>query len=602
MEAPRQSPQIRRLVVLLALIQGALFATLGLSRYTTVHNETFDLAFYSRIAWGLSHQDFWEPMVNAHIYGLHLSPVLVPLGFVGALTDTAGTLIVAQALALGLATFPIARIGLKHLGSSGALIGAIVWLLYPNLGHVAGYEVHPGAMAALPLAWLAWSLDAQHRRGFVLSVVGVLMCREDLALVTAMAALCFGMRDEGDRKIAAAVGVGSVLYAAFFFLVVHPAYAPEQGSLELHFGPYGRSPVEVVVHLLTHPTTLMAHLGTEARLLYLPKVLAPLLFLPLLRPRWLLPTLPVFAINLISVWPTTTQLDVQYLTPALPFLVAGALDGAERMASRYAMATRILLVLGAAGGHALAGGTPLSLDFPSGAFRSDARTAAALRILDAIPQDASVQAPYAFLPHLAERRYLYRASSLEASADYYILDAAVRRQYLGREDLLRTLEEPVLRDWLARADHAVIRAEGDFLLLERGTHPRAGVGGRALRGAADPEAGQRLTACLSVLGARIEADTLVLSLVATGPCPRDLAVRIGTGQRPSRVDLLCSGLLNPHHMRRGDRVESRHLVSASFAAGLRERGLRVGLLRQSGARPEHEDPVSVAVPLEGAPR
>ena len=69
-EPLRPAAKTRRHVGLLAFAMGLLFSTLGLARYGTFHNETFDLAFYTRIAWGLSRFEFWEPMVNAHVYGL----------------------------------------------------------------------------------------------------------------------------------------------------------------------------------------------------------------------------------------------------------------------------------------------------------------------------------------------------------------------------------------------------------------------------------------------------------------------------------------------------------------------------------------------------
>lgn len=587
----------RRALVALAAAQGLLFAVLGLSRWATFHNETFDLAFYTRIAWGLVHMDYWEPMVDAHFYGLRISPVLLPLGALGALLGTAPVLIVAQAAALAAATFPLARIGARHLGPAGALAGAVAWLFHPNLGHVAGYEVHAGSMAALPLAWLAWSLDRGSARALALGALGVLACREDLALAVALAAGLFAWRHRRQWLAAAITGGTSLAYLLFFLLYLHPRYAPERGSLELHFGRFGSSAAEVALYLVSHPLELAAHLGTEERLLYLPKVLAPLALLPLLAPRWLLPAAPVLAINLVSEWPSTTDLGVHYLTPALPFLVAGALEGAGRLGARAPALAVAVPSAAALIAHVLAGGTPLSLDFDALAHRPDANTAAARAIVRAIPPGASVQAPDALLPHLAERKVLRRAASPETGADYLVLDVSHRRRFAATEDLLRTREEPHVRTWLARDDHRLVLAGGDYLLLERGKSPREGRGADAIVGRADPSRGRRIAACLAVLGAALEDDLLALDFVAREPCPNDLAIRIGTGVRPERVDLLFGGWLSPSQVRRGDRLRSLHRLNEAEIARIRAEGLRVGALRSSGARPEHEDPTSVPVAL-----
>ncbi|MCA9608874.1 MAG: DUF2079 domain-containing protein [Myxococcales bacterium] len=598
MARPDIPPATRRVIVALTVSQGVLFALLGIARHVTFHNETFDLAFYTRIAWGLVRNDFWEPLVDAHVYGLHLSPILVPLGALGALFDTATVLVLAQAAALAAAAFPLARIGARYLGPAGALLATIVWLFYPNAGHVAGYEVHPGSMAVLPLAWIAWSVDAGSARGFVLGALGVLLCREDLALVVLGAAAIHAWRHPEARRAVGITAAITLAYVLYFFLHLHPAHAPPQGSLQLHFGRFGASPTEVAGHLITHPGELLAHLATRERLLYLPKVLGPLALLPLLRPRWLVPALPVLAVNLISEWPTTTDLDVHYLTPALPFLVAGAVEGAAAAAPRLSrLGVTVGLSIAALAGHALAGGTPLSIDYDGAAFARDHRTAGASAVVDRIGPTASVQAPYPLLSHLAERPVLRRTTSPDSNTDFYVLDASHRRAYAGHEDLIRTVEEPPVRDWMARDDHALVLAEGDWLLLERGRHPREGLGGRAIVGHADPQNGVALCDCLAVDGAWLEGEVLTLRFVARDACPSDLAIRIGTTDRPRRTDLLFDGWLSPAHLRRGDLVESRHRLSAPLRSRIREEGLRVGAIRQSGARPEPDDPNTVPVPL-----
>jgi uncharacterized membrane protein len=591
----------RRIVLALAIAQGALLAVLGLARWKSFHNETFDLAFYTRMAWGLTHSDFWEPIVNGPIYGLHLSPVLVPLGWLGSLFGTAPVLLIAQSLAIAGASIPISKIGARHLGPAGAIAGAIAWLFHPNLGHVGGYEFHPGTLSVLGLAWMVYAIDRGSMRAFALASLFVLTCREDLALAVALASILFVIRNKEKRLGAAIVGGAAVAYACFFLFVVHPAYAPAQGSLQLHFGRFGNSTSEVAIYLLTHPLELAQHLATRERLLYLPMILAPFAFLPLLKPSWLLPALPILAVNLVSDWPTAQDLDVHYLTPALPFLAAAALEGSSRIARRAPAFALIAIVAPVIVAHGVLGGTPLSLDFEANRFRADENSAAARAIVTAIPPDASVQAPDALLPHLAERPALARIATAERGMDYVVLDVSHRQRFAADEDLLRTTEEPFVRAWLAREDHRLVAGAGDFLLLERGSGPREGAGGRAILGRTGPEQGTRIAACLAILGARIEGDLLEIDLVARSACPNDLAIRLGTGVRPRRVDLLFGGWLSPGRLERGDRLRSLHRLDANERAEIEALGLRVGALRSSGARPEPSDPTAVYVTLSLEP-
>ncbi|MDQ3033070.1 MAG: DUF2079 domain-containing protein, partial [Myxococcota bacterium] len=407
----------------------------------------------------------------------------------------------------------------------------------------------------------------------------------------------------GSRTLARtgiAIAIGSLAYVLVFVLVLHPMLAPPRGSLELHFGRFGDSTTEVALHVLTHPRELLEHLAVSHRLLYLAVITAPFALLPLLRPGYLLLGAPILAINLLSEFPGTTDLDSHYLTTALPLILASGVHGAAALPDS-ALLRLAPLGLCAALSHLVLGGTPLSLSFAREDYVEDENTRAARGIVAQIPDGASVQAPDALLPHLAERRVVRRAPPPETSTDYVVFDASHRRRFRHEEDLLRTEEEPILRAWLGRDDHALIGAGGDYLLLQRGRDPREGIGvTRYVVGATDdPAEGERLAACLGLREARMEragasgqALRLTLELVARGPCPEDLALRIGRGKRPRRVDLIADGLLSPAHFRAGDVIRSTHALGAGEVS---EGELRVGALRSSGARPEHGDPVSVPV-------
>lgn len=581
-----------------------LLAALGILRWSTFHNETFDLAFYGRMAWGFVHGSFWEPIVGAHVFGLHVSPILFPLGALGAITGaTVPVLLVAQAIALAATAWPLARMGHRRFGEAGALAGAAAWLLYPNLGHVGSYEFHPGTLAVLPLAWMLEGLDARHQRTFLWGAVGVLLCREDLALVTAVAGVVAWRTAPEMRRTGWRVALASVGYVLLFALVLHPQLGPEHGSMQLHFGKWGDSAAEAAATLLSRPVLVLEHLAAPQRLLYLPKLLLPLALLPLLRPRWLLIAAPVLAMNLLSDWPTTTMLDSHYQTTALPMVVAGAIDGAGRIARE--LRPRLVaagLVATVAACHLLVGGTPVAADFSSGDFTWDARSAAAARVVAAVPEEVPVQAPYALLPHLTERVLLGPPPPPDRNYEVVILDAWHRVRYAQQEDLLRTVEEPTVRSWLASDEYGLVRADGPYLMLARGADPRGEPVAPYLVGTADPETGRPIAACLAVLEARFEGDSLILDFVARDACPRDLGLRIGSPgeHRPRRVDLPFDGLLSPEHLRRGDHVRSTHPLSEAERRRILDRGLRLGALRSSGARPEHSDPTAIELPVESS--
>lgn len=594
-------PRTRLPLLLMVLASSTLFFVLATLRYETFHDTTFDLAFYARMVWGETHGSAWDPIVNAPVYGLHLVWIFEILGWIARVFGAVPTLLLTQALAVGLAAFPLSRIGARHLGTTGALLAPLAFLLHPNVAAVASGEFHPGTVAVLPIAWAAEALDRRNGPLVLLSSLGIIACREDLGLVAAfvsigLAIVAHRAGARRTRTIAGASAAVMLTYVAVFLFVIHPHFAPADGSLSLHFGRHGASPAGVVVGVLTDPIALWTHLTTSERLPYLLIVAAPLALLPFLSPTAFLLAAPVLGIALLSDFPTTTCLDSHYLTPALPLLVRGAVLGARRLPdARTGMAALASAMLVA---HVAAGATPLSVRFDRAAFVDDARSIAMREIGGEIAPLATVQAPDPLLAHLAERRTLRRAPPPEMRTELVVLDLAHRRRFAHREDLIRTDEEPIARAWLSRRDHAVIAQSGDFVLLERGLSPRESLGvERYVVGAAPASEGRLLTACLALLSVSLEDHTLVLDLGARDACPDDLALRIGTGVRPRRVDLIADGVLSPAHFLGGDRIRSRHVLSDLELDAIRTDGLRIGAIRESGARPAHEDPLALDVPL-----
>src|SRR4051812_2935916 len=74
------SRRARLALGLVATGQLALLFGLSWARFSSVHHRTFDLALYTRMAWGLARLDLWAPIIDAPLLGCHLSPVLLPLG------------------------------------------------------------------------------------------------------------------------------------------------------------------------------------------------------------------------------------------------------------------------------------------------------------------------------------------------------------------------------------------------------------------------------------------------------------------------------------------------------------------------------------------
>jgi uncharacterized membrane protein len=575
----------RRTRLTLGLVAGLQFGLLlGLSwaRYANVHQRTFDLALYARIAWGLAHGDGWAPLIGSSALGCHLSPVLMVLGLLGRVFGTVPVLLTAQAACIALTLFPLARIGARRQGLRGVWLAGAAWLLYPNLFHVGSYEFHPGTLAVLPMTWAYDALDRGNLKQLAWCAFAALCCREELGIFVAIMFLLHFWERRDKRAL-----WGAALATAYMIagLLVVSAHAPAQSSGDAHFGVWGGSPFGVVHALFTEPARVFAHF--KPRLSYLPRLLAPLSFFSLLAPRLLLPALPYLALNMISAFPTALQQYSHYLTPALPALLVSGLVGVTEVRARF---PRVTWFVALAIAHFALGGSPLSLDFDRSAFVEDDATRAARRVLAKIPAQASVQAPYALLPHVAERKDLRRAPPPDAGLAYTVLDISHRQRYARQETLLRTTEEPLIRAWLARKDVRLIEYAPPYALFAREAAVPMAQCFTNTTATTSP-----MTQCLDVSEAHIEGSELLITTVARAPCPPDLALRFSTDAVHWRVELLCAGALSPAQLRAGDAIVSRFALRPEE---LRPGTLHVGTLRASGDTVLRGDPRAVPVRLD----
>ncbi len=607
------TPREKRVLIALMVFFGVVFYVLCWQRYDTFHSRNFDLAFYARLSWGEAHHDAWEPIVDASVYGLHFVWLFEAVTWLGELIGHVRMLILIQSLAIAMTAWPLARMASRifapfNAGPLAAYTAALAFFLHPNLAHVATNDVHPGTLALLPLAWLVDALHRKSAHGLGWAALGVLLCREDLAITVALFGLVYAvtLRDRRGTIAGLLTSFFALAYVVIFLGVLHPRFAPPAGSLELHFGHWhqgegsGGGVADVLSALITRPLDVLAWITQPERLPYLFVVSASLALLPLLAPEWLLLAMPILGTNLLSQFPTTLFLDSHYLTPALPMLIGAGLIGAARLAKLANAAGPLLttMLIASALAHGAVGGSPLGLRYDAEAYVDSARTRGIRRAIAVIPQGASIQAPERMLAHFAERRVLRRPPPPETNTDYVVLDGWSRRVHRHHEALLRTEEEPTLRDWLARTDHTLVAAEEDFYVLRRGGNPDESVArARFVTGTERPDDGRPLARCLSLIDATLTDDDLVLTLVARAPCETDLALRLGWGYRPGRVDLIADGVLSPALFRAGDRITSVHPLSDEEQRQIRAHGLRIGAIRQSGARPDHGDPVGIDVDL-----
>ncbi len=207
---------------------------------------------------------------------------------------------VVQAAALSVAVVPIWRLardaaGLRT-GTSVALI--VAYALAPAV-HAANLSaLHPEVLAVPGLAWATLFARKERWVPYWGCVAVVLLARADLGLTVAGLGL-LGLTD-GKRRAGTATAVIGIVWTAAAVVVLQPELSERALTATQAFAAESTAPLAVVRALFTDPGQVLADLVSQPSVTVVTAVFAPLLFLPLMAPRHLLPAVPALVLGIAA--------------------------------------------------------------------------------------------------------------------------------------------------------------------------------------------------------------------------------------------------------------------------------------------------------------
>jgi uncharacterized membrane protein len=384
--------------VWLAWLTHARFGTFG-----------FDLGIFDQGVWLLSR--FQDPFVTIRglpLFGDHASYILLLVAPLYWLWADPRLLLLLQVVFLAIPAVSVYLIGSRRLGSPLAgLAVAAAYLAFPALQWAAVWHFHPETLAAGFLGLAALAADRQRWRQMAVWLALALLCKEDVGLVVAgFGALLWatGQATVGRRTLAA--GLGWFLLTALVLIpLTNGRTSPH---LELNYGITTSGPTVVLEAVPTLAGNVWRNVTDGKGDTYLLLIFAPLLGLPLLDPRWLLPVAPPILLNLAATHGYQQEIRYQYLATAAPFLALAAIAGLRAVAHRRVVLVGVLVALVVVAGYVdhRVGPAPWSKDFPRPADDGSVNQARrqALELLDPA---APISAHYNLVPHLAHRTHIY---------------------------------------------------------------------------------------------------------------------------------------------------------------------------------------------------
>ncbi len=456
-------------LLLLFMVQySAETMRLVLIEHYNLDTHVFDLGIYTNIFWHNLHGNWLGCTfckLDVHYSG-HYDPILIAFTPFFAISPRAETLLYIQTIWLALGAIPTYLLGRHHFKDMwSGLILAGLYLLNPGLSSANMFGFHSLTLAIPIILWTVYFLDTDNYYAYWPSLAILLLTREDMAIMC-----CFiGAYAMLSRRTGTGLLTIAIAFSWFVFIktqvmtnseVVAVKSTREADSHMYYFAEAVQNREEgikgLVLTLITNPMFSLRLLFKTDKLFFLIYQFMPLLFLPLLGGRRLvLIGYGALFIGLVSRH-EVFSMGFHYTTLILPALIIAMPPGTTRLAygkwtkrrgldSKRVVYTLLLTAVacsflttwkfGPLLGNKFykAGWNVLKRDQPADrrkAYRN------LQKVLEELPQDASVSAASHIGPHVATRDMVRRWASARGM-DYILVD--LRRMAKKERDKLKRL-------------------------------------------------------------------------------------------------------------------------------------------------------------------
>lgn len=470
------------------LSYGVFFSWLSIQNHHGLHTATFDLGLYDNIFYQSIHgTPLGCSFLKDNYHGAaHFDPILVLLSPLYLLYPRAESLLVLQSFWMGAGVFPLYLLARRRLGSTSlATVVSLTWLLYPPLHGATMYEFHSLSLVAPLTVLLLYCLDVESWWGYWLTLVAMLLVREDVPLL-----LCFIAVSSiaSKRPFGVRQGWLSVFVSLAYMVLAKAVFmgAPEdalKGTQTYTFAfyyhdliPNNTGITELLRSLFTNPPYVVQMMWLEPKAQFVLLLFAPLAFLPVLG-RGRFPLIYGLVFCLLGTREALFSIYFQYACLIFPVAFALVPDGLQRssgwLASRLrldALALRASLAAGLLFVSALMsyewGGIVENKAFRAGFSPPNRELDEAERrrydwlreMVARIPEQASVGATRRMGPHISNRRHAYGYPSTTAYDFLFLDERQLDKTYLASH-----------RTFLHQHGYQIVGRHGQLVLYQRGT-------------------------------------------------------------------------------------------------------------------------------------
>lgn len=429
--AVKQHIQTKHLTILAvaAIIYTAILFGLSWYKYSHFLYNALDLAIYNNVFYNTLQGNVLYSSIQGHSFlSDHFTPLLAALLPFYAIFAHPLTLLLLQTIVLASTGFviyhlaknllpdasPHASPAIKHL----TLFFALAWFVNPLVWNVNLFEFHILPLAVPLLLLTFFFYHKNNYKLFTLFAILSSAVREDIALIVIM----FGIIAFFEKKPKKFIFTPVLWGAGYFALALHIMRGVSGATYRFsaYYAWLGDSPLLIAHNLIMKPSQLAAHILSLGNLDMIIGLLFPFLFLPLIKPKYLILALPPLAQFVMGrAGGSNIIIQTHYAALFLPALIIASLVALRhltenplhrlsRLASFDPLIPQITLPLFFL--LTLTFFSPLaSIAKTFSATHNNASPNETREILEKIPSRVPLISSYDALPYLSTRTELYSA-------------------------------------------------------------------------------------------------------------------------------------------------------------------------------------------------
>ncbi len=399
-------------------IYSLIFSIICIWKYNHFLYNGLDLAIINNVFYNSLHGHWFWSSIQGHNYlGDHFTPILILLLPLYTLWQSPEILLILQSIFLGLAAWPIYLISQIILKNNKLALGlSLLWLINPLIHNINLFEFHFIALAPFSMLMLFYfylKLKKERSRKiylyFYLFIWINLLIREDITFII-LTFLIIILLDNLKNKYILRLAGYSLLIALSWLIITTKLIA--------HFSPSNSSPFIYYYQWLLSagPGQILKHIFSLYNFEMLVGLLLPFLFIPLIKPKWLLLTaIPLTQIIFSATGGGALIWEMHYVALFLPALIISFIYGFKStnhyVYQQFKSHSLLIIILLISNLYLWMGLGPLTPKISQAANQNNLVQS----LIQALPASSSVLSSYNFLANLSSRQEIY-------ALNYYFLD------------------------------------------------------------------------------------------------------------------------------------------------------------------------------------